>query len=859
MAKTISLKTKMALAVSFLFVVFSASVAFFSISYFEEKTKKTLADQQYLLASSLADDIDDKLVILQSALVAASKKVPSDILNDAHRAQRFLEDRVTLHSLFDTTLFFLDKDGMLVAESPVVKERRVFNLAFREFHKKTVATRRPVISSPYASSLPGHRPIIMLTAPFFDRQGKLAGILCGGLRLLETNFLGEVRNIKIGTSGYVYLSTSDRVMIMHPDHSRILKIAALPGANKMFDRAIQGFDGSGETVNSSGIPMLSSFKHLTATDWVVGVNFPISEAYAPMYRTRQYLVGGIAAGTLAMLAIAWLVMKRLTAPLQAITRHVAALSEKSGKNRCITLESSDEIGTLAEAFNSMIADLDTRQEAVLESEFNFRTLAETANDGMLVIRGDGSFVYANGWIADITGYTTSELIQKGIRDLAHPDDCACLLERVAKIIDSESHVRQHETRIIRKDGVEVPVEVTSSRTLWQGEPADLAIIRDITERKRIEKALRDSHMLLQKTFASLNEAVFIVETGTRVILDCNATVETMFGYDRREIIGATTSRLHLSEEMSDRFGREMLDSYVKRGYFETAYRMKRKDGTVFDSEHYVTPIRDDSGEIVSHVCVVRDITERKRVEKSIIGLNRDLQQRANALAVANSELEAFGYSLSHDLKAPLTAIYSAAQTLEALCAGKMDDIGRFCVDTIGKASERMEELIDAMLLLSRISRSELLLEDNDLSVLAAEILLDLKHLEDDRIVEDVIAPGIVASGDRLLLKSALENLLGNAWKYSRNNEVTRIEFGMTVIDGTRAFFVSDNGTGFDMKNAETIFMPFKRLHQHKEFEGTGIGLTTVQRIIHRHGGKIWCSAEPGRGASFYFTLPENQI
>ena len=846
----------MALAVSLLFVVFAATVTYFSISYFEDKTKKTLADQQYLLACTIAHDIDDKLVMLQNALVAASKNIAPSVTTDQVKAQRFVDERVTLHALFDTTVFILDRKGAIVAESPALPERSVFNLSFRDYFQKTVTTGKPVISTPYLSSLPDHRPVVMLTAPVFDSTGKLVCILCGGMRLLGSNLLSDLNQSKVGTTGYIILSTSDNIMIMHPDHSRILKTTAPPGANKLFDRALQGFDGSGKTVNSRGIPMLSSFKHLTATNWIVGVNFPIREAYAPMYRTRQFLVGGIAAGTIAMLMIAWLVMKRLTAPLQDFTRHVAALPGKKGAQKRVPIVSEDEIGTLARAFNDMVTALDAQQEALRESENNFRTLAETSCDGMLVIIDGGTYAYANQRIAEITGYSVEELCQLGIRELAHPDDVASIIGRFNTILSGRKFRRQYETRMVRKVSEEVPVEISSALTLWRGEPAVLVTVRDISERKRVEKALRDSHTLLQKTFASLNEAVFIVETGTRKILDCNRTVETMFGYSRSEIVGATTSCLHLTEEMSDRFGREMLNSYAEQGFFEIIYQMKRKDGTVFDSEHFVTPIRGDNGEIVSHVCVVRDITERMRAETAIINLNRDLQQRAHALAAVNSQLEAFGYSLSHDLKGPLTAIYSGAQVLQQLFSEQLDETGRFCIDSICQASERMDELMDAMLLLSKISRSDLKYEEIDLSDIATGILTRLHREEPDRRAECAVSPDLRVMGDRRLLKSALDNLLGNAWKYSRKKEMTQIEFGMTEENGMRTFFVRDNGAGFSRKNSEKMFLPFQRLHQEKEFEGTGIGLATVQRIIQRHGGEIWAEGEPDKGATFYFTLRE---
>lgn len=239
----------------------------------------------------------------------------------------------------------------------------------------------------------------------------------------------------------------------------------------------------------------------------------------------------------------------------------------------------------------------------------------------------------------------------------------------------------------------------------------------------------------------------------------------------------------------------------------------------------------------------------------IWNLKQKLEQRAEELTRVNQELEAFSYSLSHDLRQPLTRIYSAAQMLRDNFAASLDETGSFLVDEICKAGEGMEELIEAILVLSRISRSELRREEVDLSELAAEIGIELNLAESDRTVRLAITPGLVARGDAHLLKVALQNLLGNAWKYTRPVPEPRVEFGMVEQKGKQVFFVRDNGVGFDMKDADKLFTPFKRLHDPSEFPGTGIGLATVQRIIQRQGGTIWGRGVKGKGATFFFTLP----
>lgn len=253
-------------------------------------------------------------------------------------------------------------------------------------------------------------------------------------------------------------------------------------------------------------------------------------------------------------------------------------------------------------------------------------------------------------------------------------------------------------------------------------------------------------------------------------------------------------------------------------------------------------------DVITELELRRSIGERDQARAALEQLNVELE-------AANQELQAFNFSVSHDLRAPLTIIDGFSKALLEDYASSLDQQGRDYLGRIRAASQRMTHLIDALLNLSRLSRDPLNREPADLSEIGRTIERELRYLDNGRRrVTLRIADGMTTKGDRLLLRSLIENLLGNAWKYTRQREEAVIEFGVTDEGGKRVYFVRDNGVGFDMKYAGRLFAPFQRMHRPEEFEGIGVGLAIAQRVVRRHGGRIWVEAEPDRGATFFFTL-----
>jgi len=244
----------------------------------------------------------------------------------------------------------------------------------------------------------------------------------------------------------------------------------------------------------------------------------------------------------------------------------------------------------------------------------------------------------------------------------------------------------------------------------------------------------------------------------------------------------------------------------------------------------------------------------RNIKKHNLKLESEVEERTRQLQAANKELEAFSYSVSHDLRTPLRSIDGFSLVLLEEYQEKIDEQGKDYLHRVRSATQRMAQLIDDMLTLSRVSRSEINIQQVNLSKIVQEIADELRETQPEREVEFIIQEGIKAHGDAILLRTVLENLLGNAWKFTSKHATARVEFGMQLQNGMPVYFIRDDGAGFDMNYAQNLFGAFQRLHTNTEFPGTGIGLATVQRVIHRHGGKVWAEGEVEKGAAFYFTV-----
>jgi PAS domain S-box-containing protein len=376
------------------------------------------------------------------------------------------------------------------------------------------------------------------------------------------------------------------------------------------------------------------------------------------------------------------------------------------------------------------------------------------------------------------------------------------------------------------------------------------------QRQAMEEELRGSEARYRAVIEQATDGIYLLDADTKRVVESNPAFQRMLGYTDGELEGMEVyDFVDLPRESMDARIRTVLES-GRRIVAEREYL--RRDGSPVDVEVGVSVISLEGRDVIC--TIVRDVTERKRAQERLRQLNEELEERVRRrttqLEAANRELEAFSYSVSHDLKAPLRAIDGFSQILLEDYSGELDEEGRGYLRRVRDAGSRMALLIEDLLTLSKVTRADMRRERVDLSALAREVAAEIGHSQPEREVAVEIEDGLFAEGDARLLRVMLENLLGNAWKFTSREAEARVWFGASTLGGTPVYFVEDNGVGFDVAYADKLFGAFQRLHGESEFEGTGVGLSTVQRIVYRHGGRIWAEGAVGKGATFYFTLSD---
>jgi PAS domain S-box-containing protein len=499
--------------------------------------------------------------------------------------------------------------------------------------------------------------------------------------------------------------------------------------------------------------------------------------------------------------------------------------------------------------------------SILNNLESFKAIFNAINDAVFIHDGEtGELIAVNLTMCEMYGYTEEEALNLDIEDLSYGETPYTQLNALEMLAKTTFAVPQRfEWLAKKKSGDLFWVEVNTKKTRIDDEDYYVVIVRDIDDHKKTIENLCLSEEKFSAAFHTAADMVSISRVDNSVFVDVNQSVLEVLGYPPEELIGKSALALGIWPIKSER---ESLTSKLsEEGYFrDEEVHLQRKDGKIINTSisANLIPIK---GELFVF-SNVRDISERIEAKREIEKLNKELEQRimlrTAQLESANRELEAFSYSVSHDLRAPLRAIKGFSQILIEECDDLSCDESREYLDRIFNSTDKMDRLVTGLLDLSRLDRQELSPEVVQLDELSMQIFNELIEKEEARAIEFSAEEYLKVTGDPVLLRVLLTNLISNAIKYSKHQTQNSIALGAKKSERGLVYFVRDNGIGFDPSFSARIFEPFQRLHGEDEYEGVGIGLAIAKRIVRHHNGRIWVESKEGAGTTFYFTLNVNR-
>jgi PAS domain S-box-containing protein len=504
----------------------------------------------------------------------------------------------------------------------------------------------------------------------------------------------------------------------------------------------------------------------------------------------------------------------------------------------------DSEGTVIGAIETLqdITERKQVEDALRKSETTWRSLVERANDGITIIQ-DNIIRYANPRLAEMSGYIVEEITGTSFTDHISPEELPKVVDRYKRRMKGWAVTPIYKTVLRRKDGGKIYAELNAGIITFQGKPADLVFIRDITERKRAEEELRESEEKYRSLVESTEDSVYLVDRDCSYLF-VNEKHLSRIGLSIDKIIGRTYGELH-SEDETKEFAE------IVEEVFETGKSVQHEHRSHRDNRYILrtlSPVRDSEGRVTAVTVVSKDITERKKAEERQSELLKELE-------TVNNDLKDFAYIVSHDLKAPLRAITALAEWLSTDYKDKLDETGREQLDLLMNRVKRMHNLIDGILQYSRVGRLKEEKEVVDLNILVSEVITMIEPPEniDIGVVNEL--PTIVCKKTRM--EQVFQNLLSNAVKYMEKPK-GKIRIGCTDEEEYWKFSVADNGPGIEEKFFAKIFQIFQTMKPRDEVESTGIGLTIVKKIVETQGGKIWVESKVGEGSTFFFTIPKKE-
>ena len=819
--------------------------------------RQRCVDEAIQASKKLGDSIASEqrqLATSAEQLMSALAQLPDVKNRHAAKAQQIFSDILKLNPQY-TNISVADSKGIIWASAVNTRPSSVTD---RRYFKNALATGQ-MSSGEYIVSRVTSKPTLNLCYPFKKRNGVISGAMIVGFsldRLVERVEGSEYSYLLVDRNGTILTRSIDpEKSIGLKDTPALFGLMQGPQKEGRFVRV--GFDGRKRFITYRKVYLkneASPYLYIRS-----GIPFDLVVRQANDLLVRNLTL--IACSLSLAFVLAWLIGRRsIIEPISRLQEAARCLSRGELPLRCPTGSLGGELGNLGQAFDEMAQHLNSRnlernaaEAALRKSESYYRSIFDNSLFGVAVTGTDKLLVQANDAFCRLLGYDRSELLGiKSFTELTHPDDVPVSRQMYRKLRNMELKHYTLEKRYLTKSGdvVRALCFVQGIYDAYDEYVGHSACILDVTELKVGEERMR---LFFERQL--VGTAIISPEKGW---IKANEKLPQMLGFTGEELARMTWKELTHPDDLErdlELFDR-MLDGEFDSYSLEK--RFIRKDGKPLDTNLSVGCVRKYDGRVDYLLLMVKDISQRKEAEEEIRLLNASLErrvaERTRLLEVAIREQESFSYSVSHDLRSPLRHINSYLSIVmddfgDTLPADAHSYMTRACA-----ACVRMGKLIDGLLELSRVGRTDIVKERVDLSALATCIAVMLRENDPGRSVEVEIAADLSAQGDKNLLRIVLMNLLGNAWKYTSHQQQPRLEFGKTEILGRQTFFVRDNGAGFDMAYRDKLFGTFQRLHGN-EYEGTGIGLATVKRIIERHCGAVWGESTPDEGATFFFSLP----
>jgi len=819
----------------FLFLVLGAT-AVATYFYFKQQTTRMIMTQQFGVLSAMADGLDERLSFAHNVLIGGAGVLPLEVLNNPDAAQAWLDNRTGAYSIFSSGLFIFRPDGRILVEKPRLPGRRGLDLSFREYYLQTVQTGKPIISNPYPSSKHG-RPTIMMTVPIYTSDKRLAAIMGGAIDLLaEDSFFYSLMQAKFGKTGYFFMYAPDRTMILHPDKSRIMKQDVLPGMNRLFDLALDGFEGSGETVNSKGLHSISSFKRLKVNNWILAVNLPVAEAYQPLDRFKLVYLGGMLLVVVAGIGGTWWLTRTITGGLSRLTGAIAGMDPHQ-LDRAVTAgkDDTDEVQQLTDAFNRLISQIALERRKLLKSQELSRIGFWEQDHRTKEVRWSPMIFTLLG-LRQANGPSVEHYLER-----VHHEDRQTLLAVWRQSLEQQTSFNAHH-RLLLPDGQVRYLQVQCETDFGpNGEPLQsLGTMQDLTE----QVARQERQNLLFQAISDSGLGVLLIDRQYRIRY-MNDAIKRLYG-DRTGLV------CHQELGRSDspcsycRF-----EERLKQGG-HTATELGHPDGTIFNV--VTLPFVDSDGTFCM-LELMQDVTEQRKAAQAV----EEARQAAEAANRAKSEFLA---NMSHEIRTPMNGVLGMA---ELLGFTELSPDQQEYLDCIRSSGDNLLALINDILDLSKVEAGKVELEFTDFSLRRAvqdvvntqvstihKKRLQLKLALDEQLPE-------IVKGDQLRLKQILLNLLSNAVKFTAQGEIViaaqpvqRHQFSTLV-----RITVRDTGIGMSTEAQQRIFEPFAQADSSttRQYGGTGLGLTICRQLAHLMGGDISLESAPGQGSSFHLELP----